>query len=314
MILKKSYWAKWLENNRRRSWTFLLCLVMALFCGPLYLMVVLTGLQNNYANDSVYNAAQAAESLRELIQSRITDVIGFSSIHVLFAAFFAILFAVQGFSWLYSRRKTDLYFSVPESLKKRYMLICGNGILVYSFSTLTALLLDWIIGAAFHGMTGILAAQSLLAWFVEQLAFIAMYQVALVAVMLTGNILTALLGCAVFFSYELAVRFLIDELKTMFFASYCSADARQWMQKSYLTPFAGFWDLLNHIWYRDEGRLCSYKNAGGWGRAVGVLQACLHSGFTAGAKQKAMSMPLHLHPSRVFWRLRWQCPLALLLA
>ena len=24
MILKKSYWAKWLENNRRRSWTFLL--------------------------------------------------------------------------------------------------------------------------------------------------------------------------------------------------------------------------------------------------------------------------------------------------
>lgn len=87
MILKKSYWAKWLENNRRRSWTFLLCLVMALFCGPLYLMVVLTGLQNNYANDSVYNAAQAAESLRELIQSRITDVIGFSFIHVLFAAF-----------------------------------------------------------------------------------------------------------------------------------------------------------------------------------------------------------------------------------
>ena len=50
------------------------------------------------------------------------------------------------------------------------------------------------------------------------------------------------------------------------------------MQKSYLTPFAGFWDLLNHIWYRDEGRLCSYKNAGGWGRAVGVecilLLAC----------------------------------------
>ena len=267
MILKKSYWAKWLENNRRRSWTFLLCLVMALFCGPLYLMVVLTGLQNNYANDSVYNAAQAAESLRELIQSRITDVIGFSFLHVLFAAFFAILFAVQGFCWLYSRRKTDLYFSVPESLKKRYVLICGNGILVYSFSTLTALLLEWIIGAAFHGMTGIMAAQSLLAWFVEQLAFIAMYQVALVAVMLTGNILTALLGCAVFFSYEPAVRLLIDELKTMFFASYCSADSRQWMQKSYLTPFAGFWDMYSNVWYRD-GKLYGYGTAGSWGKAV----------------------------------------------
>ena len=98
MILKKSYWAKWLENNRRRSWTFLLCLVMALFCGPLYLMVVLTALQNNYANDSVYNAAQAAESLRELIQSRLTDVIGFSSCLLLFLQFYLPCRAFAGFT------------------------------------------------------------------------------------------------------------------------------------------------------------------------------------------------------------------------
>ena len=109
MILKKSDWAKWLENNRRRSWTFLLCLVMALFCGPLYLMVVLTGLQNNYANDSVYNAAQAAESLRELIQSRITDVIGFSFLHVLFAAFFAMLFAFFVFAFCHLGNPTIFY-------------------------------------------------------------------------------------------------------------------------------------------------------------------------------------------------------------
>ena len=152
-----------------------------------------------------------------------------------------------------------------------------------------------------------------------------MYQVALVAVMLTGNILTALLGCAVFFSYELAVRFLIDELKTMFFCQLLQCRCKTVDAKSYLTPFAGFWDLLNHIWYRDEGRLCSYKKCRRLGQGCGGrmyfcflpvrrLQACLHSGFTAGAKQKAMSMPLHLHPSRVFWRLRWQCPLALLLA
>lgn len=267
MILKKSYWAKWLENNRRRNWTFLLCLVLAIFCGPLYLTVELTGLQNNFANDVGYNAAEIAERLRELMQSGITNVIGFSFAHVLFAAFFAVLFAVQGFCWLYSRRKTDLYFSVPESLKKRYVLICGNGILVYSFSTLTALLLEWAIGAAFHGMTGIMAAQSLLAWFVEQLAFIAMYQVALVAVMLTGNILTALLGCAVLLGYEPCARILIDELKTVFLASYCSADSRQWMKKSYLTPFAGFWDMYSNIWYRD-GKLYGYGAAGSWGKAV----------------------------------------------
>ena len=89
-----------------------------------------------------------------------------------------------------------------------------------------------------------------------------------VAVMLTGNILTALLGCAVFFSYELAVRFLIDELKRCF-CQLLQCRCKTVDAKSYLTPFAGFWDLLSHIWYRDEGRLCSYKNAGGWGRVVG---------------------------------------------
>lgn len=118
MILKKSYWAKWLENNRRRSWTFLLCLVMALFCGPLYLMVVLTGLQNNYANDSVYNAAQAAESLRELIQSRITDVIGFSSIHVLFAAFFCNSICRAGLLLALQPQKNRSVLFGPGILKK----------------------------------------------------------------------------------------------------------------------------------------------------------------------------------------------------
>lgn len=118
MILKKSYWAKWLENNRRRSWTFLLCLVMALFCGPLYLMVVLTGLQNNYANDSVYNAAQAAESLRELIQSRITDVIGFSFIHVLFAAFFCNSICRAGLLLALQPQKNRSVLFGPGILKK----------------------------------------------------------------------------------------------------------------------------------------------------------------------------------------------------
>ena len=39
----------------------------------------------------------------------------------------------------------------------------------------------------------------MIAFFVNVLAFAAMYQLALVAVMLTGNALCALLGCAVLF-------------------------------------------------------------------------------------------------------------------
>lgn len=272
MILKKSYWAKWLENTKRRAWTFILCAAAMLLAGPMLLAINLTGLHNGG-----FTGAQTQEELLLRMRTEFLSHIGFSETWVLLVLFFGVLFAVQGFCWLYSRQKTDLYMSVPVSSVKRYVMIWGNGIIWYAALSLLSLFLCWAVGAAFGVMSCYAAAQSLAAWAFYMLVFLAIYHVSLVAVMLTGNVLTALLGCAVLFSYEPAVRMLYHQLKTMFYYSYCAADAEHMMELAWLSPFAGALDLTGRVWYR-EGYLVGIPGMRGltwqFGVQTGLLAVC----------------------------------------
>ena len=275
MISRRSYWAKWLENIKRRGWTFVLCAAVMLLLGPVFLSVNLTGLYNGGAF-----GAQTSEEMDLMMRTAFVSHIGFSQIWVFPALFFAVLFAVQGFCWLYSRQKMDLYMSVPVSSVKRYVMIWGNGIVCYAGLSFTGLLLCWATGAVFGVMSCYAAAQSMAAWAFQMLAFLAMYHVSLVAVMLTGNVLTALLGCVVLFSYEPAMRILYNHLKTMFYYSYCSADAERMMRLPWLSPFAGTLDLFERVCYRD-GYLVGVPGTGGltwqFGIQTGLLVICAAS-------------------------------------
>ena len=275
MISRRSYWTKWLENIKRRGWTFVLCAAVMLLLGPVFLSVNLTGLYNGGAFGS-----QTSEEMDLMMRTAFVSHIGFSQIWVFPALFFAVLFAVQGFCWLYSRQKMDLYMSVPVSSVKRYVMIWGNGIVCYAGLSFTGLLLCWATGAVFGVMSCYAAAQSMAAWAFQMLAFLAMYHVSLVAVMLTGNVLTALLGCAVLFSYEPAMRILYNHLKTMFYYSYCSADAERMMRLPWLSPFAGTLDLFERVCYRD-GYLVGVPGTGGltwqFGIQTGLLVICAAS-------------------------------------
>lgn len=275
MISRRSYWAKWLENIKRRGWTFVLCAAVMLLLGPVFLSVNLTGVYNGGAFGS-----QTSEEMDLMMRTAFVSHIGFSQIWVFPALFFAVLFAVQGFCWLYSRQKMDLYMSVPVSSVKRYVMIWGNGIVCYAGLSFTGLLLCWATGAVFGVMSCYAAAQSMAAWAFQMLAFLAMYHVSLVAVMLTGNVLTALLGCVVLFSYEPAMRILYNHLKTMFYYSYCSADAERMMRLPWLSPFAGTLDLFERVCYRD-GYLVGVPGTGGltwqFGIQTGLLVICAAS-------------------------------------
>ena len=275
MISRRSYWTKWLENIKRRGWTFVLCAAVMLLLGPVFLSVNLTGLYNGGAF-----GAQTSEEMDLMMRTAFVSHIGFSQIWVFPALFFAVLFAVQGFCWLYSRQKMDLYMSVPVSSVKRYVMIWGNGIVCYAGLSFTGLLLCWATGAVFGVMSCYAAAQSMAAWAFQMLAFLAMYHVSLVAVMLTGNVLTALLGCVVLFSYEPAMRILYNHLKTMFYYSYCSADAERMMRLPWLSPFAGTLDLFERVCYRD-GYLVGVPGTGGltwqFGIQTGLLVICAAS-------------------------------------
>lgn len=251
MTSKNLFWAKWMENIRRRGWTFALCFVV-LFFGMTAACLIGLSSESSYLNSLKAQGAQEiliAQS-RERMQTFFLHAVSFGTQFHAISGCFAVLFAIQGFSFLYSRKKMDFYQSVPVSVPKRYALIWGNGILAYAVSYLINLILCWIGGFLFGAVTPEGMAQSAVAFFVNILAFTAMYQLALVAVMLSGNALCALLGCAVLFFYEGAVRLLLSGLKSAFFFSYCSADKERLMDLPWLTPWIGYQDFCSRVLYQ----------------------------------------------------------------
>jgi len=258
MTSKKLYLAKLMENVKRRNWTFLLCAVTMLLVFPVNIAIQLTSRQNSFTRQIAYGmTALEQEAWRMESQTFYLRMAGISEEIYLFSAMFAVLFAVQGFSWLYSRRKMDFYMSMPVCSIKRYLMIMGNGILVFGVIYLVCTVLGMAVGAAYDVLTFRTFGQILLAFLMGLLNFTAVYQVALTAVMLTGNVLTALLGCSVFFFYEPLVRLLINGLKETYYVTYCSAESSRFMDKIYWTPAANGFLFFDYTGYSANGLICS---------------------------------------------------------
>lgn len=263
MTSKISYWVKWKENVKRRNWTFVLCLVTMLFALPGSTAIVLNANMTSYRRSlaSGENVQWLEQRFLEM-QNILAKQAGFSEWMPFLAGFFAVLFAVQGFSFLYSRKKMDLYMSVPVSAGKRYLLICLNGIAVFGLSYLVSLVLTWLVGAAFGLLTVTIVADSAAAFLVNMIGFTAMYQLALAAVMLCGNLMTALLGCGVLFFYEAAARFLFTGLQGEFFTNYCSYAKSQYVDRIWLSPFMEYYVLSTQTYYSKGALVRSAQNSG----------------------------------------------------
>ncbi len=278
MTSRSLYLAKWKENIKRRSWTVALCLAVLFLLLP-----VRNAVELNSGWQTMEAVAQMSVSQEELdgyfanMQNVFAQHVGISCELGLCMAFFAILFAVQGFSFLYSKQKMDLYMSVPVSGPKHFFLLWGNGILLFVLCYLPNLLLSLGIGAVFGVVNSGLLAGTAIAFLVNLLAFTAMYHVALLASLLTGNVLTALLGCLVLFIYEGVVRLLFGGLKSTFFVSYCRADQDRLSAMPWLTPFLGYMNLADRTGYQG-GVGAAYVFAGysekTWNSALGE-EICL---------------------------------------
>lgn len=253
MTSRSLYLAKWKENIKRRSWTVALC-----FAVLFLLLPVRNTVELNSRRQAMESAAQQSATQEELdgyfksMQNSFAEHIGISCEFGLCMAFFAVLFAVQGFSFLYSRQKMDLYMSVPVSGSKHFLMLWGNGILLFALCYLPNFLLSLGIGAAFGVVDSGLLAGTAIAFFVNLLAYTAMYHVALLACLLTGNVLTALLGCLVLFVYEGVIRLLWGGLKSVFFVSYCRADQDRLNAMPWLTPFRGYMNLADRTGYKES--------------------------------------------------------------
>lgn len=218
MMSKSSFLVDMKENNKRRLWVWSIFLLIFVVFFPTFTALVLNRIISQSADFlEVYEKEIASQILHERLVSGMCNTLGISKIIALVTAGMAFLSAVQGFSYLYSRKKIDFYMGMPVKRKKRFLNIWINGILIYIVPYLTGLIISILIAAQNGAVDKRVLYEVGKAFYTNILFYLCIYHMGILAVMLTGNIIITGFGFLVFCLYEYVVRMVLTGYKYLFF-------------------------------------------------------------------------------------------------
>ncbi len=271
MTSRNSFWASLKENNKRRIWIWIVSGLLWFLYYPVS-MAMLMGrkIEHNHMDNLTGEAAKL----------RLTEAAGEwlaagNAVAAVLVAGTAIVCAIQGFSYLYSRKKVDMYHSVPVKKSRRFAVVFINGVLIYFIPYLVNLLLAVLVAGVSGGMNGAILQQTAIAVLLNIVLYLGVFALATVAVMLTGNLIITIFAAMTFLGYELVIKLLSEALKTKCFSYFCSYSSDTTM---YTSPIYCFGKAASMI--KDTG-----GNTGtGFGDALpyvlaGLLLAAIFSGI-----------------------------------
>ncbi|MBO5056317.1 MAG: hypothetical protein J6C64_08230 [Lachnospiraceae bacterium] len=222
MISKNSFLASLKENSKRRIWLWLLSALSYLVIFPTAVaMAISRGKRSEEYLIESLGEALGRQALQEQLIKGMEQFFGITNpVMWLVIAAFAVVSAIQGFSYLYSKKKIDFYMGMPVKRSRRFCVIWLNGILIYLIPYFTGLLIAGLIAAVNGVMTASVLREAALAYGIYLCFFLGVYHLTILAVMLTGNVIITCFGTAVFFLYEWCVRLIIQSYQALFFKFY----------------------------------------------------------------------------------------------
>lgn len=213
------------ENTKQRIWSLALALLLCFFVFPVTTALnISTTFRPENLNSSGLPAelalAQAQQDFtREML--RIYSMKGGALAFMLTMA--AVVLAASGFAYLHSKKKTDFYHSLPIRREMLYAVTCLNGFLYMAvayigFLTIAAVMIR-AKGVPFDWGSLYLAS-------VEHLCFFALvYMTAIMAMLLTGNLVVGLLGTGVLFSWGPVICMTISAYFSEYFTTFYGDDS-----------------------------------------------------------------------------------------
>lgn len=192
------------EDFKRRTWSIALSMLLFFLLGPVLLALTMEGIESyRSTTDGIY---------KEII-----SIVGpgFAT-HYFLTITGALICAFSGFFFLHSRKKVDLYHSIPVKREVLFFVNYLNGILIYFIPYLFNLILSLLVLLAkgyLNVDTFSAGAQALM---INLLYFLLIYTLVIIAVMLTGNGIVSILGTGVFLIYGT----FLGAVKMMYFSDF----------------------------------------------------------------------------------------------
>ena len=253
MTSKISFFKLVREDIRNRSWLLAMTALVLFLSQPVALMIQVS----NWMED-IRNRYSTMKQVQNLYMGRL----GFEAeLTVMALMVLAVICAFTGYQYLHSSVKLDFYHSLSIKRSRLFFVQYCSGVIIYIFPAFVCLLLNLAVGGVNGILTGEMVFLALKAFSVHFLYYLLTYATAILAMMMTGKIVVAILALGVFMSYALIISLLSSALTARFFSTALEEGQFMATWTAYLSPAA--------FCFYVEGKL------GGADTSVGSKWLCL---------------------------------------
>lgn len=178
-----------LQKNifKRRKWLVILAFLVFILYNAVFIGIRLSN--HDISGDGM------ADQVKYLFGNQ-----GFNSIITIVGA---VLLGIEGFYWLDSRARLDFYESQPVSRNAHFFGIVINSTVIYTVSYLVSLLLGFIVAGIGHALNLSVISTAFVAFVRNLFLYFSVFSFSVLAIMLTGNIVVAVIADAVLLTYEI---------------------------------------------------------------------------------------------------------------
>lgn len=218
------------ENAKRRLWLFALLSFVMFLCFPLMTALRL----NRYAGSEMPSVV-----MRQGIGHNALGLTGGMTVFLMTVC--GVLCAFEGFSWIYSRKKADMYLCQPITAGRRFFMTYLNGILICFIPYTVSVMLAFLVIAGSGDATSALFLNVLFTVPSALIYFLAVYNLTLIAVMISGKRGMAGFFALMAFLYDPLLRLLLESTCSSYFSTYAGiVESRQ-----YISPVFRMMNMLD---------------------------------------------------------------------
>lgn len=252
MTLKSLFFKLDIEDLKKRIWAIALY-ILVFFLGLPVLCAMRLSTYTSYANNGSFTHEWIVKQMIRFMGPQNEAV-------VLITIIGAIICGLSSFFYLHSKKKVDLFHSVPVRREMLFGVNYINGILIFLVPYMFNALLSFIVIQVNGYSSALIVTEFFKALLINTLFYCLIYTVVNMAVMFTGNIIISCLGAAVFLLYGPTIMTLKEVYLDSFFETHF---ANQSINNSllFLSPIGIYMDTINK--FNNNGNLL--------GRLVQVL-------------------------------------------
>ena len=213
MTSKSLFFKLMKEDFKTRVWTLAISILIFFFS-----LIVATAMMISF---NLYEgSAYSSYSYREDLALNFISYIDVTN------PFFGIIFivlslvmAMSGFAYLYSKKKVDMYHSLPVKREVLYFIKIINGILIV---LIPFIICEIVASLLILANTGEIIVITSALWSIAEwtLLFIMSYFLTVFSIMLTGNMLIGILACGFFSFYFPLISLVLKGYQSTFFDTY----------------------------------------------------------------------------------------------